>query len=102
MADAPPANCGVQDADKKLVYDRAADDLKDLKKKDFQFTINSGGAQDTATFEMVKNGEVIRRHQSSPYPAGALKLDSISVNADSCVVKLKKLKDINLNDYFCN
>ncbi|RUS72430.1 hypothetical protein EGW08_019809 [Elysia chlorotica] len=97
------ANCVVDDGNSRLVYDRAAQELESLKKKDFSFTFNSGGdGTETATLQMCKDGQVLRYHTSKPYPEGSLKLKDIDTNDVSCIVKLKKKKAINLNEYFAS
>ncbi|GFO35881.1 hypothetical protein PoB_006238600 [Plakobranchus ocellatus] len=92
-------NCVVDNARSKLVYEKPAE--LNLTKRDVAFNISSYDSnQDNATFEMVKNGEVVGSHQSQPFPKGALKQTGIEVTAVSCIVKLKKNSPIDLNEYF--
>ncbi|KAK3718471.1 hypothetical protein RRG08_006849 [Elysia crispata] len=95
-------NCLVDDGESRLIYDRAAPELQGKLKFRFDFN-DAGGGKETGILQMLKNGEVVRYHQSRPFPAGSLKLKKIDENEVACIVKLKKVDtSINLNDFFTN
>uniref|UniRef100_A0A0B7AX77 Uncharacterized protein n=1 Tax=Arion vulgaris TaxID=1028688 RepID=A0A0B7AX77_9EUPU len=99
---ATPANIGVNNHKNVLTFDRTSSDLKDLKDRNFSFTIvDAGDGQSQAEFQIAdNNGQVLRKNVSKPFPAGAIQKKSAKLTKDAYVVEVKKQSNITLDDYF--